>query len=102
MDVKKSLVFGFDNKKTANVPPPPIPGDSSPLFVPSQDDDEDIKDKPSLRTTYEGFTIYGKTLWIVVSPTSKDDLENRAQMAVLDDWITMTQQQEPHEQSGFD
>lgn len=66
--------------------------DSSPLFVPSQED-EDIKDKPSLQTTYDGFTIYGKALWLVVTPTASDGAADSARELLLDDWITMSQQQ---------
>lgn len=58
---------------------------SSPLFIPSQDDEDEIKDKPTLRTAYDGFTIYGKTLWLVVSTTAKDQGD---QNVLMEDWAS--------------
>ena len=68
--------------------------DSSPLFVASQDEDEDIKDKPSLKTDYTGFGIYDKALWLVVTDTDpkRRQESEKKNTVVLDEWITMTQQ----------
>lgn len=83
LDVNKSLVFrdqrmNHEQKQNDHF------SNSSPLFVPSQDDDEeDFKMKPEIRTVYDGFTIYGKTLWLVVSSTIDGE---HGQNFQLEDW----------------
>lgn len=71
--------------------------DSSPLFIQSQDEeDEDIKDKPTLKTSYSGFRIFDKALWLIVRPTNVAQAgpHRKHNKEVLDSWIAMTQEQQ--------
>lgn len=84
--------------------------DSDSLFVDDDEDDplpkktrlaqdnpaEDDKKKMALETTYEGFSIYGKALCLVVKKmdTKNKDKPKPAGQAMMEDWITSTQM--PH------
>ena len=70
--------------------------EGTPLFIPSQeDDDEDVKDKPTLKVTYKGFNIHDKALWLVITPTGPANTSTTdGNAAILDDWIIMTQSKE--------
>lgn len=89
LDVQKSLVF------RSKVTDPPVNdldqlNNSSPLFVPSQDDDDgEVNLKPELRAVYDGFTIYGKTLWLVVSSTNSD---HETRVEHLEEWVSSSRE----------
>lgn len=59
--------------------------------------DEDDKKKLGFKTTYEGFSIWGWVLCLLVTRkggTSKKKTENNAGQALMEEWISSTQQQE--------
>ncbi|WFD30179.1 hypothetical protein MSPP1_001196 [Malassezia sp. CBS 17886] len=57
----------------------------SPLQTPLAQDDDDVKVKPKLRTTYSGFDIRGRELVLVVEPTPAAVAADPALFVVDDD-----------------
>jgi hypothetical protein len=61
---------------------------------------EDDKKKLGFKTTYEGFSIWGWVLCLLVTrkgvPTKKKT-ENNAGQVLMEEWITSTQQQQEEE-----
>jgi hypothetical protein len=70
--------------------------------IPTEDSirDQDDKKKLGLKTTYEGFSIWGWVLCLLVTrkggPTKKSTDSNAGQ-ALLEEWISSTQQQQEDE-----
>jgi hypothetical protein len=67
--------------------------------IPVEDDvqDEDDKKKLSFKTTYEGFSIWGWVLCLLVTRKggpSRKRTENNAGQALMEEWISSTQQQQ--------
>ena len=61
----------------------------------------DDKKKLGLKTTYEGFSIWGWVLCLLVARKggpSKRRTENAAGQALMEEWISLTQEQ--HEDDG--
>lgn len=65
--------------------------ESSPLFVASQDEEEEQNLKPILVNTYRGTSIYGKCLVLILQAYEQSDKAHENQ--TLQTWITATQQE---------
>lgn len=70
--------------------------------IPAQEDvlGEDDKKKLGFKTTYEGFSIWGWVLCLLVTRKggpNKKRTDTNAGQALMEDWISSTQQQEDDE-----
>lgn len=89
LSVQKQLLFESD----VNVNEQVSYRESSPLFIPS-DDDVDHKQKSVLSAQYKGFQIYGKSLCLILQPleTAANIAELAQQETLLENWMRTTQQ----------
>lgn len=72
--------------------------------IPTEDANvvDDDKEKLAMKTTYEGFSIWGWVLCLLVTrkgAPSKKRLESNAGQALMEEWIS-TQQQEEEAEEG--
>ncbi len=70
--------------------------------IPAEDEapSEDDKKKLGFKTTYEGFSIWGWVLCLLVTRKgvpNKGRTEGNAGQALMEEWISLTQQQQEEE-----
>ncbi|KAL9614520.1 MAG: hypothetical protein Q9167_000970 [Letrouitia subvulpina] len=81
-----------DENSQGQTPLPSRRGSESPIIV--EDEDENDKKKLGIRTSYEGFSIYGRILCLIVKRrgTSRGvESTGGAGQAMMEDWIASTQ-----------
>ncbi|KAI4159669.1 MAG: hypothetical protein LQ342_006362 [Letrouitia transgressa] len=90
----KEFSLGSENENSQGQTPLPLRRGNEPPIIVEDEDESDEKKKLGMSTSYEGFSIYGRILCLVVKRrgTSRGkELTGGAGQAMMEDWIASTQ-----------